>query len=430
MSIFVNRVLNLKQIKAIGFDMDHTLVEYHADEFEKLVHRKTLEKLISNLGYPQSINNLIFDSTLVIQGLVIDKKNGNTLKLSRFGKVKKAFHGTKELSFSELQRQYRTMVIDLNDPNYQSLDTAFSISHGVLFMQLSEALPEKGFENLAIDIKYMIDVCHRDGTLKTEVKKNVEKYIKQNSKIVETLEALKESGKKLLLITNSEYSYSKTLMEFAFDPYLKNHSSWLELFEVSLTLSRKPKFFTERQAFLKIDPQTGLMENFEEENYQGLFQGGNANDLQKYLRLEGEEILYLGDHIFGDVVSIKKTCNWRTALVCYPIEQEVAGVNKSLKFQNKIDTLMKEKVTLEKDYQANSVRIDEINQNISDLINNIQKNFNPHWGELMRAGAEESRFADQLEKYSCIYMKSVADLKDYGPKFYFRPFKRYLPHEL
>jgi HAD superfamily 5'-nucleotidase-like hydrolase len=430
MSIYVNRVLNLKQIKAIGFDMDHTLVEYHANEFEKLVHTKTIEKLISILGYPKKIKGLAFDSSLVIQGLVIDKKNGNTLKLSRFGKVKKAFHGIKELSFSELQHQYRTMVIDLNDPNYQSLDTAFSISHGVLFMQLSDSLPEKGFENLAIDIKHMIDVCHRDGTLKNEVKNNVKKYIKQNSSIVETLEAFKESGKKLLLITNSEYSYSKTLMEYAFNPFLKKHSSWLDLFEVSLTLSKKPKFFTERQAFLKIDTTSGLMENFEEENYRGLFQGGNANDLQKYLDLEGEEILYLGDHIFGDVVSIKKSCNWRTALVCYPIEQEVEGVKKSLSFQKEIDSLMKEKIKLEKKYKKNNTRIDEINQKISDLINSIQKNFNPHWGELMRAGAEESRFADQLEKYSCIYMKSVADLKDYGAKFYFRPFKRYLPHEL
>ena len=268
MSIYVNRVLNLKQIKAIGFDMDHTLVEYHADKFESLVHKKTIEKLISNLGYPKKINDLVFDPKLVIQGLVIDKRRGNVLKLSRFGKVKKAFHGTTEMSFEELQKQYRTMVIDLNDPNYQSLDTAFSISHGVLFMQLSESCPEIGFEQLATDIKNMIDVCHRDGTLKNEVKTNVEKYIKQNKKIVETLEDFKKAGKKLLLITNSEYSYSKTLMEYAFDPFLNNHESWLDLFDVSLTLSRKPKFFMERQAFLRIDPNTGLMENFEEEKYK------------------------------------------------------------------------------------------------------------------------------------------------------------------
>ena len=75
---------------------------------------------------------------------------------------------------------------------------------------------------------------------------------------------------------------------------------------------------------------------------------------------------------------------------------------------------MKDKVVLEKDYRKNSESIDQINQKISELIITIQSNFNPNWGELMRSGAEESRFADQLEKYSCIYMESVADLLAYG----------------
>ena len=59
-----------------------------------------------------------------------------------------------------------------------------------------------------------------------------------------------------------------------------------------------------------------------------------------------------------------------------------------------------------------------------------QSKFNPYWGELMRAGAEESRFADQLEKYSCIYMERVSDLLNVSSHHYFRPMKRLLPHEL
>ena len=91
MSVYVNRVLNMKKIKAIGFDMDHTLVEYHTENFEELVHQETLKKLVSNLDYPKDCLKLKFDFHLVIQGLVIDKKRGNILKLSRFGKVKRLF---------------------------------------------------------------------------------------------------------------------------------------------------------------------------------------------------------------------------------------------------------------------------------------------------------------------------------------------------
>ena len=48
----------------------------------------------------------------------------------------------------------------------------------------------------------------------------------------------------------------------------------------------------------------------------------------------------------------------------------------------------------------------------------------------MRAGQEESRMADQVEKYACLYMTKVTDLLSLSPKTYFRPIKRILPHEV
>ena len=43
LAVFVNRTLNLKRIRYIGFDMDHTLVRYKSDKFEALAHRSMLE---------------------------------------------------------------------------------------------------------------------------------------------------------------------------------------------------------------------------------------------------------------------------------------------------------------------------------------------------------------------------------------------------
>ena len=34
--VFVNRTLNLRHLKAIGFDMDHTLIRYNSQAFEEL----------------------------------------------------------------------------------------------------------------------------------------------------------------------------------------------------------------------------------------------------------------------------------------------------------------------------------------------------------------------------------------------------------
>ncbi len=452
MDVFVNRTLNLKKIKAIGFDMDYTLVRYNTEEFEHLVHQIVIKKLVDVKNFPKEVGELTFNFQRAIQGLVIDKNRGNLLKISRFGKVKNAYHGEKRLEFHEQQSIYSNRVIDLSQDQFQSLDTSFSISNGVLFSQLVE-LKEQGakipeYHILAQDIKDALDMAHADGTLKSQLRQNLDKYVIKDPQVVELMERLKRYGKKIMVITNSEFEYTKALLEYAIDPYLKEHKNWMELFDITITLSRKPSFFTNPSGFLAIDPSNGLMSNAEGVITNGVYQGGSAGKLQKDLNLEGEEILYLGDHIYGDVVSIKKTFNWRTGLVLDPLEEEVNAIKQSAPIQEKIDQLMEEKEVLEHDLnelkaqqadkgEKTDPKVDEtfhkdiavINESIGKLIDQYRKLFNPYWGEMMRAGQEESRFADQVEKYACIYMTKVSDLLAYSPRSYFRPKRRTLPHE-
>ncbi len=453
MGIYINRTLNMKKIKAIGFDMDYTIVRYKTENFEHLTHRETLKKLVSEKGYPEEILKLKFDFHRVIQGLVIDKKHGNLLKVSRFGKVKQSFHGLTPIDFKEQQALYGSGVIDLGAPHIQSLDTNFSVSNGVLYSQLVD-LKAKGvkipdFETLADEIKEALDICHSDGTLKDEVRRNINDYIIQDPQLVELLERYKRYGKKLLVITNSDYNYTKLLLDHTITPFLKEHKHWSELFEITITLASKPRFFNIKGSFLSIDPNTGLMSNYEGKITKGIFQGGWAGKLQNDMGFDGDEILYLGDHIYGDVVSIKKTFNWRTALVLDPLAEEIEAIKKSAPIQREIDTKMLEKEKLEHKLNALDIlknedkqdvskdeinnlflEIDKINSEISDLLDQHRKFFNPHWGEMMRAGLEESRFADQVEKYACIYMAKVSDLIQYSPRTYFRPLRRVLPHEI
>lgn len=453
MGIYINRTLNMKKIKAIGFDMDYTIVRYNSEAFEKYTHQETLKKLVSDKNYPSEILKLQFEFNRVIQGLVIDKSKGNLLKVSRFGKVKSSYHGLAPLDFKEQQKIYGNGVIDLGDPHIQSLDTNFAVSNGVLYSQLVD-LKEKGmnlpdYDTLAVEIKEALDVCHSDGTLKNHVRANLSQYIVQDPEVVQLLERYKRYGKKLLIITNSDYSYTKLLLDYTINPFLKEHKHWSELFEVTITLSSKPRFFTIKSPFLAIDPITGTMTNAEGKITKGIYQGGWAGKLQKDLGLEGDEILYLGDHIYGDVVSIKKTFYWRTALVLEPLGDEIDAIKKSAPIQHEIDKQMNLKEMLETKLNELDLRknefheeipkeelatlfaeIDKVNSVISELLDQHRKFFNPYWGEMMRAGLEESRFADQVEKYACIYMTKVSDLISYSPRTYFRPHRRTLPHEL
>ncbi len=443
MSVYVNRILNLKNIKVIGFDMDYTLVGYDTEKLEELTHREALKTLNRKMSYPSSILKLKFDFERSIVGLVIDKKNGNILQLSRYGKVKSSYHGLKEINFREQNRIYREMAIDIKSPEFVSLDTSFAISSGVIFSQLVQ-MKEDGaklpdYSRIADDIGDAINIIHQDDTLKSYLKNDFKKYVISDPKVPELMERYLDYGKKLVIITNSDYDYTKALLDYALNPYWKKNKKWEDVFDIVITLADKPGFFEHPGRFLEINQQTGQMSNYIGSLRKGIYQGGWFQKLQDDLGVPGSEILYIGDHIYGDVVSIKKSCSWRTALVLGDLEQEIESLKKSKNIQIKINSLMTEKAGMERKLNKSGTNrrtrdkiyeeIDQMNSRISDQLGIFKKYFNPYWGEILRAGSEESRFAEQVEKYACIYMTRVSDLWEYSPKTYFRPIKRILPHE-
>jgi HAD superfamily 5'-nucleotidase-like hydrolase len=359
------------------------------------------------------------------------------------------------MDFKTQQKIYQGLTIDLNDSDrFAIVDTTFSIAYCILFMQiidLKDKFPELNFpdyKTIEQNLLEALDTSHRDGSLKGEVKKNVKKYIVQDSQIIEALERFRVHGKKLWVITNSDYEYTKLLLDYSINPFLKNHKTWQDLFNIVVTAANKPKFFTDKMPLLKVDPKTGLMKNHHGLIEDGIYQGGSAQALQKSAGLSGEQILYLGDHIYGDVLSIKKTCNWRTALVIEELIKECEAIKDSEPISLEINNLMKQKIDFEqklddlfdKDIergkkpdkekvQEHFHKIEKVDKKIGKLIRQHTQNFNPYWGETMRAGVEPSRLAGQIEKYACIYMAKISDFVDYSPRTYFRPKKKTLPHE-
>jgi len=441
----------MKHIKLIGFDMDYTLVRYNTEKFEELTHNLASKKLVESFDYPKELINLKFDFKRAIVGLVTDVRNGNLLQVSRHGKVKIAYHGLNLLDFKKQKEIYQDMAIDLRSPDFKSLDTSFAISNGVLFSQLvqlkSEGVELPSYKQIADDINNAIDILHQDDSLKSIITNNFNKYVIKDPDVTRMLERYIDYGKKLMIITNSDYGYTKKLLDYAINPYLQNHKKWQDVFELVITYADKPRFFKQQSRFLKIDPQTGLMSNHEGRVDKGIFQGGWFGKLQKDLGYSGSEILYLGDHIYGDVVSIKKRCNWRTALVLGDLESEINSLKEAAPVQKKIEDLMGEKQKLEVEinkldtmrYEGKKVNYSQINKHfekmdalnikISDNLQKYKTFFNPYWGEILRAGYDESRYAELVEKYACIYMTKVSDLFKYSPKIYFRPYHRTMPHE-
>ena len=454
MSIYVNRSLNMKYISAIGFDMDYTIVRYHTKNFEQMVFKEVVRKLIEEKKYPKQIEEFKFEYSRAIRGLVVDRKNGNIIKISRYNRVKSSFHGTQALDFKTSQKLYKGLSIDVGDANYSVVDTNFSVAYTSLFSLLvdfKDAHPEvnlPAYEIMESDIIDAVDMSHRDGTLKGEVRKNISHYIVQDPEIVLTLERLKKYKKRLLVITNSDYTYSKLLLDYTITPFLKEHAHWLDLFEIVITGSSKPAFFIENRSFLRVDPDTAMMSNHNGAVVPGVYQGGSAAQLQKSLGLKGDQILYLGDHIYGDILTLKKSIGWRTAMVIEEIEEEVAALKKTIPISKTIDALMDQKNLLEddlnslyaKEHELGEVvdhadskkifdQIVELDRQLSKNIIDYNAHFNPYWGAVMRAGNEESYLAGQVDRYACIYMNKISDFNRFSPRTYFRPAKRLMAHE-
>ena len=451
--VHVNRTLNLKKIRYIGLDMDHTLVRYKSLNFERLSHTQVIEKLIKR-GYPNTLRSLQFSDDFAIRGLVIDRAKGNLLKLNRYTAIRASYHGLHPIDYKQHQKIYRSTYIDLSSPSYLSVDTFFSYSVAVLFSQLvdlkdkdsAHTYPE--YQKIADDVLDCVDEAHRDGSLKKEVERNLDQYIIKDEATVRGLEKFKKHGKKIFVLTNSDFHYTKLLLDYAINPFLKEHDSWLDLFEFVITFASKPKFFYENQRFLKINPANGTMTNLESELVPGVYQGGNAKAFTSELGVEGDDILYIGDHIYGDILRLKKDCNWRTAIVLEDLEGEVENNKKAEKLNQEIDVLMKKKEPLEDELtvlmtnkieglgfdtqrvEALQKQISEIDAQISGIIRNQQAMYNPNWGQLMRAGNEESYLAYQVERYACIYMSKISDLLEFSPRTYFRAPRRLLAHEI
>jgi hypothetical protein len=123
----------------------------------------------------------------MMRGLTIDKARGNVIKVDRHKYVKIAYHGLTQLTKDERQAAYSlgTSRQRFDTDDYTTIDTLFSLAEAYLFMQIvdfkdlgtSDMLNGKPYKGIYRDIRGAVDLCHRDGSLKSAVAANPSKYI-------------------------------------------------------------------------------------------------------------------------------------------------------------------------------------------------------------------------------------------------------------
>jgi HAD superfamily 5'-nucleotidase-like hydrolase len=471
--IFVNRSLNMGSIRAVGYDMDHTLAMYDRVAFEALAFRETLKKFIA-AGYPEELSTLTFDPNFLIRGLLVDMERGNLLKVDGHKYVKIALHGRKTLTKDMRHKLYNSE--SYKAANLLSVDTFFALSEVQLFAEIVDFMdrhPERitqSYREVYQDLRRFIDLSHADGSIKREVMAAPERFVNKDKHLVEALRAQVEAGKTLFLLTNSSWDYTDRIMSYALEAS-PDFPSWRAYFQFVIVGAGKPGFFTGSQPFYEVMTDSGLLKlHGGPLKSESVYHGGNANLFQKQAGFRGDEILFVGDHIYGDIIRSKDIVNWRTLLIVEEMEpelQKLDGLRAALDVirqrladrevldeelqilrsrvinhnrqaekarrtgePKKAHYLLKENEKLERKIQDKQAELDAMDLLTRRLIEERQAAVHPVWGELMKVGLERSRFADQVSDYACLYTARVSNLRFYSPFKRFSSTDDLLPHDL
>ncbi|CAA7058858.1 unnamed protein product [Microthlaspi erraticum] len=468
--IFCSRTLNLRSISAIGYDMDYTLMHYNVMAWEGRAYDYCMENL-KHMGFP--VDGLSFDPELVIRGLMIDKEKGNLVKADRFGYVKRAMHGTKMLSNKAVSEIYGRELVDLrNQSRWEFLNTFFSVSEALAYAQMVDRLDDGlisadlgtlDYKGLYKAVAKALFRAHVEGQLKSEIMSKPELFVEPDPELPLALLDQKEAGKKLLLITNSDYHYTNKMMKHSFNKFLPNGMDWRDLFDMVIVSARKPEFFQMSHPLYEVVTGEGLMRPCFKAETGGLYSGGSAQMVESSLNVHGDEILYVGDHIYTDVSVSKVHLRWRTALICRELEEEYMALIGSRGHREELIELINQKEVvgdlfnqlrlalqrrskgrpaqtlaatnlgdqeLTETMQKLLIVMQRLDDKIGLMLESDGELFNKRWGFLSRAGLwDKSHLMRQIEKYADIYTSRVSNFLNYTPFMYFRSQEQSLAHD-
>ncbi|HET9010955.1 MAG TPA: HAD-IG family 5'-nucleotidase [Gemmatimonadaceae bacterium] len=471
--VYVNRNLRLDKIEMVGFDMDYTLALYNQARIEELSMRATLHKLVTAKGYPTAIQGLAYDPMLAVRGLVVDRINGNIFKPDRYGFPGRARHGLATIDRSKVGELYQRERMRLSNQRYAWIDSLFALPEAVLYACLVDYFdhhdtPGKpDYPTLWEHIRECIDLAHRDGSIKAIVSVELTDYVERDEGLADTLHKFRSSGKRLFLLTNSAWDYTSTVMSYLLDGVRGGYPSWRNYFDIVVVSAAKPEFFTDEHPFVELDAEgapVGKAAASDSPLQRGrIYSGGNLKEFQTRAQAHGDRVLFVGDHIYGDMLRSRKSSNWRTAMVLQELEHEITMYDRLRPELARLDRLDAELIHLDSElYERQAAMralqkrsaesnggdgVSEAKRAVKDAIEKLRRDlretaaqhrsaedetddaFNPYWGPLFREGYEVSKFGEQVEAYACVYTSRVSNFRFYSPMQYFRGPRDRMPHE-
>ncbi|BET01782.1 5' nucleotidase family [Nesidiocoris tenuis] len=453
--IFVNRSLHLENIKFYGFDMDYTLAEYKSPQYERLGFNLVKKRMVA-MGYPQEILEFEYDPSFPVRGLWFDTQYGNLLKVDAYGNILVCVHGFQFLKHSQVYELYPNKFLQLDESRVYVLNTLFNLPETYLLACLVDFFSNSpqytwgktgvtcgdifiSFKSVFQDVRNAVDWVHLQGDLKSMTIKNLDEYVKKDERLPMFLMRIRESGAKVFLLTNSDYIFTDKIMTYLFDfPHGARpdepHRNWKTYFDIIVVDARKPLFFGEGTLMRQVDTSTGALRVGAHTGpmlKEQVYSGGSCDVFTKLIGAKGKDVLYIGDHIFGDILKSKKIRGWRTFLIVPELVQELHVWTDKCQLFTELQSLDVMLGEMYKDLDSSTKEkpdISKLRAGIREVTHKMDLAYGM-MGSLFRSGSRQTFFSSQVVRYADLYAATFLNLIYYPFSYMFRAPAMLMPHE-
>ncbi|KAL9182634.1 hypothetical protein ACHAXT_013286 [Thalassiosira profunda] len=471
-SVYANSYVDLGKVDTVGFDYDYTLVTYKK-ELLSLIYDMALTRLVEEKEYPREMltSGLKFDPFFSIRGLAVDRENGWICHLSYTHKVAVAWEGRHRVPRPRLVEEYtgkRALSPSKRKKRLKPLNDLFSMAECCLMADTVQFFLDRDIpfcpRSAVSDVLGSITGTHISGDFHRRVAKEPERYFEDKPNLKSVLDKMKQSGKRLIFVSNSPFWYCDAGMNYVVGP------GWRDQWDVVITSAGKPAFYTEdNRPFREVDATTGKVK-FKQVNYlqKGrVYTSGCLTELTKCLNwrynpnwrthsnaedeeeeapyddiynpLNNPNVMYIGDSLFADLVDAKREFGWTTAAVTPEVGWEI-------ELQRKTEFIIADKAI---EMLLNSLRLyqrslgtglrskedlqvmDKMERIVSRWRDEQTRLLGNPFGSVFRARYTPSLFAHSLRRYCDLYMSNVGSLRHYSPQHRFYPESpKLLSHEI
>lgn len=300
-------------------------------------------------------------------------------------------------------------------------------------------------DHIYADVRMSVELQHASGSLHHKIALNPARYIEESPKLLHYLNWLRQSNKKLFLLTNSPFHFVDMGMKYMLrnDMSTEELAKWPHLFDIVICSAGKPDWFSHSRTFRGLDIHEihgqekhtfGKVNKFVRGR---VYTGGSLVEFKRLtatgaLPEDEGNCLYMGDHIFSDLSQPNQHSNWKTAALLPEVALEASTTTsqvfrENVWFLTQVDRLIMFGQGLT---DADSkTKVEELKMHRKELRRLLKQPLNKYFGSVFRTTSHRTEFFFEVLRTADLYTASIHSFLGYPLDWCFYSARKQFVHE-